>query len=128
MSSFWAGKWTGQKPTLVLLRFTDFFRESVVLGITKLPYGQWSDEILADRVAKGDVRALEVLYDRHAALIMGLTLKITGDQTLAEKILQETFWQLWQSAATYQPGRDSFTGWLFRMARNLATDACEHPK
>jgi RNA polymerase sigma-70 factor, ECF subfamily len=103
--------------------FIDFFKASVVLGLTKPPYGQWSDEILAARVAKGDVRALEVLYDRHAALILGLTLKITGDQILAEEILQETFWRLWQNADTYQPGRDSFTGWLFRMARNLATDA-----
>jgi hypothetical protein len=128
MSSFWAGKWTGKNPTLWLLLFTDYFRASVVLGLTKLPYGQWNDEILVTRVVQGDLAALEALYDRYAPMTLGIALKITGDRALAEDVLQETFWQLWQSAATYQPGRDSFTGWLFRMARNLAMDVCQHPK
>jgi RNA polymerase sigma-70 factor (ECF subfamily) len=36
--------------------------------------------------------------------------------------LQETFWRVWQNAASYQSQRGSFTGWLFRIARNLAID------
>ena len=95
----------------------------MILGLTKLPYGQWSDEILAAQVAKGDVSALETLYDRHAALILGMTLKITGDRALAEEVLQETFWQVWQSASTYPSQGGSFTSWLFRIARDLALEA-----
>ncbi|HET6821415.1 MAG TPA: sigma-70 family RNA polymerase sigma factor [Anaerolineales bacterium] len=99
------------------------FRVSVALGLTKLPYKKWSDEILADRIARGDVGALETLYDRHAAMILGIALKITDDRALAEDILQETFWRVWQRAGTYQPERGAFTSWLFRMARHLAMDA-----
>ncbi|HEU4744512.1 MAG TPA: sigma-70 family RNA polymerase sigma factor [Anaerolineales bacterium] len=81
------------------------------------------DEALATRVARGDSAALEVLYDRYASRVMGISLKIVGDQALAEDILQETFWRVWQSAATYQSQLGAFAGWLFRIARNLSIDA-----
>jgi RNA polymerase sigma-70 factor (ECF subfamily) len=80
------------------------------------------DETLVTRVARGDSAALEVLYDRYASRVLGISLKIVGDQALAEDILQETFWRVWQSAATYQSQLGAFTGWLFRIARNLSID------
>jgi RNA polymerase sigma-70 factor (ECF subfamily) len=81
-----------------------------------------SDEILASQVARGSSAALEALYDRHSATVFGLTLKILGDRAAAEDVLQETFWRVWKSAETFQPQRGSFSGWLFRIARNLAID------
>jgi RNA polymerase sigma-70 factor (ECF subfamily) len=81
------------------------------------------DETLVIQVARGNSAALEVLYDRYSSIVLGISLKVIGDQVLAEDVLQETFWRLWQSAATYQSQRGSFTGWLFRIARNLAIDA-----
>jgi RNA polymerase sigma-70 factor, ECF subfamily len=88
-----------------------------------MPIGQLSDEILAAKVAQGDRNALETLYDHHAAAVLGISLKIIGDRAVAEDVLQETFWRVWQSAITYQSQRGSFTSWLFRIARNLAIDA-----
>ena len=82
-----------------------------------------ADEALVTRVARGDGAALEVLYDRYASRVLGISVKIVGDQALAEDILQEAFWRVWQSAATYQSQLGSFTSWLFRIARNLAIDA-----
>ena len=79
-----------------------------------------SDELLITRVARGDTSALETLYDRHAALLLGMCLKLSQDRTTAEQVLQEIFWQVWQRAATYQTQQGSFTGWLFRIARELA--------
>ena len=84
---------------------------------------QLSDEVLAAQVARGESRALETLYDRHASTVLGISLKIMGDQAAAEDVLQEAFWRVWRSAASYQSQRGSFTGWLFRIARNLAIDA-----
>jgi len=51
----------------------------------KLPYKQLSDEILITRVARGDPIAFEILYDRYAATILGVCLKIIHDQTEAEE-------------------------------------------
>ena len=82
-----------------------------------------SDEILIARVASGDTGALEILYDQHAAAVLGVSFRIIGDRLVAEDVLQETFWRVWQSAVTYQAQRGSFTSWLFRIARNLAIDA-----
>ena len=82
-----------------------------------------NDEILAARVARGDAAALEALYDRYASTVLGVALKVIGDQGAAEDVLQETFWRVWRSAATFQSQRGSFTSWLFRIARNLAIDA-----
>jgi RNA polymerase sigma-70 factor (ECF subfamily) len=82
-----------------------------------------SDEVLAAQVARGESQALEALYDRYAGTVLGISLKIMGDQAAAEDVLQETFWRVWRSAASYQSQRGSFTGWLFRIARNLAIDA-----
>jgi RNA polymerase sigma-70 factor (ECF subfamily) len=90
--------------------------------------GPLSDELLIARVARGDRTALETLYDRHAAVVLGICIKITGDRTTAEDVLQETFWRLWKNASAYQSQRGSFTGWLFRIARNLAIDVYRHDR
>jgi RNA polymerase sigma-70 factor (ECF subfamily) len=82
-----------------------------------------SDEVLAARVARGDSTALDALYDRHASTVLGILVKVIGDRALAEDVLQETFWRVWKSASSYDAQRGSFTGWLFRIARNLAIDA-----
>src|SRR5258706_13697348 len=84
---------------------------------------QLSDEILATQVARGESAALEALYDRHASIVLGIALKVIGDQGLAEDVLQETFWRVWRGASAFQPKRGSFTSWLFRVARNPAIDA-----
>jgi RNA polymerase sigma-70 factor, ECF subfamily len=81
-----------------------------------------SDETLAAQVVRGNSAALEALYDRHSATVLGLALKIVGERAAAEDILQETFWRVWKSVDTFQPQRGPFAGWLYRIARNLAID------
>ena len=79
-----------------------------------------SDEILISRVARGDLRALEILYDRHAAMVLGILVRMLGERTIAEGLLQEAFWQVWQSAETYSEQTRHPTSWLFQIARKLA--------
>jgi RNA polymerase sigma-70 factor (ECF subfamily) len=81
------------------------------------------DDELVVLLPAHDVRAQEalgVLYDRYSAAVYGLALRMLGDPTLAEDVLQETFWRLWQHAAQYEPGRVRFATWLLRVASNLA--------
>lgn len=83
---------------------------------------EWSDEQLIAQVARGDTAAYEMLYDRYASAGLGLALKITGDQALAEEVLQETFWRVWRKADLFQNQRGAFTSWFFGIARNLSID------
>jgi RNA polymerase sigma-70 factor (ECF subfamily) len=83
---------------------------------------EWSDEQLIAKVARGDTAAYETLYDRYSSAIMGFALKITGDRSLAEEILQETFWRVWSKADLFQSQRGAFTSWFFGIARNLSID------
>ena len=78
-----------------------------------------NDESLIARVARGDRNALEILYDRHAARVLGLLRQTVGERAAAEELLQEVFWQVWLSSATFSSQYGSFTGWLFMIVRKL---------
>ncbi|MGH2543067.1 MAG: RNA polymerase sigma factor, partial [Ardenticatenaceae bacterium] len=81
-----------------------------------------TDAELMTRVAASDSEALEALYDRHASLALGLALRILGERSIAEEILQEAFWRVWQNAETFDPGRGKVLTWIFGIVRNLAID------
>jgi RNA polymerase sigma-70 factor (ECF subfamily) len=84
--------------------------------------GQLSDEVLAARIVQGGQSAFETLYDRHASMVLGVIFRIIGERKVAEEVLQEIFWRIWQGAVMYQPQQGPFAGWLFRIARDLAID------
>jgi RNA polymerase sigma-70 factor (ECF subfamily) len=82
-----------------------------------------SDELLITRVTQGDIAAFETLYNRYAAAILGIAMRIIGDRAAAEEVLKETFWQVWQTTGDYQLKHEFFRGWLFKLARDRAVDA-----
>lgn len=81
-----------------------------------------TDEQVMIQVATGEVTALEILYDRYAATVMGIAYKMLGDRAVAEEIVQETFWRVWQRAASFEKRQGKFSNWLFGIARNLCID------
>lgn len=74
------------------------------------------------RVADGDSRALEQLYERYARLTFGLAVKILANAEQAEDVVQEAFWRVWNRAATFQSLNGQFAPWLFGIVRNLCID------
>jgi RNA polymerase sigma-70 factor (ECF subfamily) len=81
-----------------------------------------TDEQLMRRFQRGDARAFETLMHRHQAPIHGFLLRLTGERTRAEDLVQEAFLRLVKGAAGWEP-RAAVRTWLFTIARNLATDA-----
>jgi RNA polymerase sigma-70 factor (ECF subfamily) len=80
------------------------------------------DQALLARVANGDSRALDTLYERYSRVVYGLALRILGEAELAEEVVQETFWRVWRRAGTFQSGRGQVASWLFGIAHNLSVD------
>jgi RNA polymerase sigma-70 factor (ECF subfamily) len=66
--------------------------------------------------------ALSKLYDRYNRTVFGVGLKILGDRSLAEELVQEVFLRVWRSSGTFDPSRGSFSTWLFRVTRSAALD------
>jgi RNA polymerase sigma-70 factor, ECF subfamily len=83
---------------------------------------QAEDELCLKRIASGDQAAASPLYDRHARALYSLILRILGDQTDAEDVLQEVFAQAFRQAGRYEPSRGAIAAWLLTMARSRAID------
>jgi hypothetical protein len=81
------------------------------------------DMQLMMQVMESNSAALEILYDRYASAVMGLTFKMLGDRTLAEEVTHETFWRVWRNAHSFRSRQGKFSSWLFGIARNLSIDA-----
>lgn len=77
---------------------------------------------LIHRVGSGDQQAFLTLYDRYAARVHALTLRILGDPMLAEEATQDTFTKFWGRARLYVPERGAFSVWLLTIARRTALD------
>jgi RNA polymerase sigma-70 factor (ECF subfamily) len=65
---------------------------------------------------------LGALYDLHGALLYGVAVRIVRDAAEAEEVVQETWLQVWRSAARYDARRGTVAGWLLTIARSRALD------
>lgn len=81
-----------------------------------------TDGELLRQLAERDALALEVLYARYSAYVMGISLRILTSREEAEEVVQDVFWQLWKAELEYDPARGRFSTWLFSVARFRCLD------
>ena len=67
--------------------------------------------------------AVRQLYARHARALQGYVEQFCPDRASADDIVQETFIRAWRHLAQLSAGDRPVRPWLFRVARNLLTDA-----
>lgn len=82
-----------------------------------------TDEDAVARIQTGDGAALEVLYDRYGGQVFALVRRIVRDPSLAEEIVQETFWRVWTQSDRFEPGKGRFGTWVLSIAHHLAIDS-----
>lgn len=83
---------------------------------------QVTDAILMSRIRSGDEDALAALHDRYAQVVYSVALRVLGETTQAEDILQEIFLQLWRNPQTFDSNRGSLGAWLSVIARHRSID------
>jgi RNA polymerase sigma factor (sigma-70 family) len=77
------------------------------------------DRALLAAVATGDGAALTELYRRHSRALFGYLIRVCGDRSVAEEVLQDTLVALWQGADGFAE-RSSVRVWIFGIARRQA--------
>src|SRR5882724_10941588 len=80
------------------------------------------DTALIARLRGGDENAMADLYDRYSGIVYGVALRVLGDTSAAEDLLQEVFLQLWRNPQTFDADRGRLAPWLAVIARNRAID------
>lgn len=80
-----------------------------------------SDEALAARAAGGEEAAFEALVSRYEARVYRLACRLTGHESDAQDVLQETFLASYRGLPTFR-GHARFSTWLYRIATNAALD------
>lgn len=82
-----------------------------------------ADRRVLVELGEGRLDALETLYDRYRAMAFAIALRITGDSTLAEDVVQDAFLGVWRHADRYVEGRGSVKTWLLSIVHHRAIDA-----
>jgi RNA polymerase sigma-70 factor (ECF subfamily) len=83
---------------------------------------EFDDQALIAAIAAGDSSALEQLYDRYAAVVYRVALRMLKNRELAEDVVQEVFWRVWRRSTSFACDRGRVTQWLFGIAHNLCID------
>lgn len=80
------------------------------------------DEVLVTRMAQQDPDALAALYDRWAPSVRGLVVRIVGEASDSDEVVEEVFWQCWQQADRFEVARGRVAVWILTIARSRALD------
>jgi RNA polymerase sigma-70 factor, ECF subfamily len=76
-----------------------------------------------DELAREADAAVRQLYARHAGVLHGYVRRFCPDRSSADDIVQETFIRAWRHLPQLSADDRLVRAWLFRVARNLLTDA-----
>ena len=77
---------------------------------------------LLQRIRRGNEGAMAELYDRFSAVVFSAALRVLGEASQAEDVLQEVFLQLWRNPSAFDSNRGSLAAWLAVIARHRAID------
>jgi len=92
------------------------------MRVAGTPANSRDEAALIARLRSGDESAMADLYDHYSGVVYGVALRVLGDTTAAEDVLQEIFLQLWRNPNAFDADRGRLAPWLAVIARNRAID------
>lgn len=88
-----------------------------------------SDELLLAAIGVSqDHHAFKQLFQRYANKIFAMGLRLTGNDQLANDLVQEAMLMVWQKAPLFDLDRGSAQSWIFTLTRNRCFDILRKQK
>jgi RNA polymerase sigma-70 factor, ECF subfamily len=81
-----------------------------------------TDAVLAARLAAGDDHALAEVFDALAHSVYGSAIRVLGDKSAAQDVVQDVFVELWAHPDRYDPVAGTLRTYLTVLARHRAVD------
>jgi RNA polymerase sigma-70 factor (ECF subfamily) len=80
------------------------------------------DVELLRQIGRGDQAAFAQFYDLYSSLLFSFAVKVLNDPKEAEDVVQDSFLQIWEKAATFDPALGKPSSWAITLTRNKAID------
>jgi RNA polymerase sigma-70 factor, ECF subfamily len=81
-----------------------------------------SDEDLILRVRGGDDRALGLLFERYARMVLAVGYRVLRDPTEAEELVQDAFLYIREKAKLFNPAKGTAKTWVMQVAYHRSLD------
>jgi RNA polymerase sigma-70 factor (ECF subfamily) len=81
-----------------------------------------SDESLLSQIRLGNGEALAVLFERYARLTRSVAVRILGDASEAEDLVQDLFLFIQRKCGIFDSSKSSARSWIVQMAYHRALD------
>lgn len=82
----------------------------------------------ATSAADAEAALMKALYDEHAGALWRYAMRLTGDASRAEDVVQETLLRAWQHPEVIGDTQRSPRAWLSTVARNMIIDEQRSPR
>lgn len=79
-------------------------------------------DLLLAGVARGDEAAFAELYQATSAKLYAIALRILRNREVAEDVVQDSYFKVWERARDYKPEIASPITWMAAIVRNRALD------
>lgn len=79
-------------------------------------------ELLLASVSKGDEAAFAELYQATSPKLFAVALRILRSREVAEEVVQEAYFRVWERAGDFNPEIASPVTWMSAIVRNRALD------
>lgn len=84
------------------------------------------DAALMARLPARDASDIDVLFEQYSRLVLGTALRVLGDTSEAEEVVQEVFFYLYRKAELFDPSKGSLKAWIIHITICRALDRKLH--
>lgn len=85
------------------------------------------DEQVMEKIQKGKIEMLAILFERHHIKLHNFFLRLTADRNVSEDLVQEVFLRILKYSGSYKTS-STFSFWMYQIARNIHCDYLKSAK